>query len=384
MPRTGSPSSPASQSSTRHSRRPSKSVTSAPDKDPSALPPVPTDGHRPTGHRRDKTSSATSIHRPRKDSLSSESKALPPPPLHDPAPRSLMKSRTKSAPLIPNGLILLDQPPGRSNGLRFRDVGPTDSGDDEISRDPFFQRYATAPLGEASDVGLIMKSPRLDRSESFPSPSLNHARQESNQEIPWSTSQSGAPWSPTSASLQPFHEINIVVLGAAGIGKSTFVLKAFDLRELPPAAFTRRKMSLDGKLYAIRLIELGFEHLQFDEQGSIVWPDVVDREPVPPIDGAFALYDVTSPSSLAHLPETLSMAPSIATWLTIQGESTPPEFHFCSLPVNATTRRRCDRSILRESTPRSGPWSGTFAPSRRPSHHLTHKRDASRCCCARF
>ena len=316
MPRTGSPTSPsASQSSTRHSRRPSKSLSSAPDKDPaSAVPPVPTDGHRPTGHRRDKTSSSSSIHRPRKDSLSSESRALPPPPplLHDVAAsqRPLLKSRTKSAPLIPNGLLLRDQPPSRTNGLRSRDVGSTDSGDDEISRDPFFLRYAAAPLGDASDVGLIMKSPRLDRSESFPGPggSLNHVRQDSNQDqIPWSTSQPGLPWSPTSASLQPFHEINIVVLGAAGIGKSTFVLKAFDLRELPPAAFTRRKMSLDGKLYAIRLIELGYEHLQFDDQGIILWPDVVEKEPVPPIDGAFALYDVTSRNSLTQLPETLSM-----------------------------------------------------------------------------
>jgi hypothetical protein len=274
---------------------------------------VPGDGHRPAGHRRDKTSSASSIHRPRKDSLSSENKALPPPPplLHDAvasSQRPLLKSRTKSAPLMPNGLLLRDPPPSRTNGLS-RDVGSIDSGDDEISGDPFFQRYATAPL-DGPDVGLIMKSPRLDRSESFPSPGLNHVRQDSQEQIPWSTSHPGVPWSPTSAAMQPFHEINIVVLGAPGIGKSTFIEKAFDLRELPPAPFTRRKMSLDGKLYAIRLIELGYEHLQFDEQATIVWPDVVDGEPVPPIHGTFALYDVTSRNSLAQLPETLSTAPS--------------------------------------------------------------------------
>jgi hypothetical protein len=229
--------------------------------------------------------------------------------LDDDRPRPLLKSRTKSAPLIPNGLLLRD-PTGRTNGFRSLDLGSTDSGDDEISRDPFFQRYATTPLADGPDVGLIMKSPRPDRSESFPSPggSRNHVRGDSNQDpIAWSTSQSAVPWSPTSAGLQPFHEINIVVLGAPGIGKSTFVLKAFDLRELPPAAFTRRKMSLDGKLYAIRLIELGYEHLQFDDQGVIFWPSAVDGEPVPPIDGAFALYDVTSRNSLAQLPDTLSM-----------------------------------------------------------------------------
>jgi hypothetical protein len=86
------------------------------------------------------------------------------------------------------------------------------------------------------------------------------------------------------------------------------VEKAFDLRELPPDSFTRRKMSLDGKIYAIRLIELGYDDLELNDEKCICWPDVINGEPVPPIDGAFTLYDVTSRDSLVQVPDALSMS----------------------------------------------------------------------------
>jgi hypothetical protein len=190
MPPTASPTSPSpATTSPRHSGRPSKSLSAAADKDSGSSK----DGHRATTqHRRDKAS-ASSIHRPRQDSLPSENRPVP--LLHEPiAPsqRPLLKSRTKSAPIIPNGM--LQDPPSRANGLHGRDVAPSDSGDDEISQDPFFQRY-TEPQNDSPDIALVMKSPRLDRSETLPSStSQNHFRQDLNQDqAHWPASQPRLP-----------------------------------------------------------------------------------------------------------------------------------------------------------------------------------------------
>jgi len=101
-------------------------------------------------------------------------------------------------------------------------------------------------------------------------------------------------------------EINIAVLGSPQVGKSTFIQRAFDLRSLPDSPFTSRKMSIDGNVYVVRLVELTHDDLDLDEHKRICWPDNVDGSPVPVIDGAFTLYDVLNRDSLGQIPETLS------------------------------------------------------------------------------
>jgi hypothetical protein len=105
---------------------------------------------------------------------------------------------------------------------------------------------------------------------------------------------------------QPLQEINVAVLGAPKVGKSTFIQQAFDLAQMPLVSFTRRKMSLDGTIYIVRLIELGYNDLDMDDDQCICWPDTIEEQPVPAIDGAFTLYDVTNRDSLMQMPETLS------------------------------------------------------------------------------
>jgi hypothetical protein len=125
------------------------------------------------------------------------------------------------------------------------------------------------------------------------------------------------PLSPTSQwsgkhhqNSQPLQEINVAVLGSPKVGKSTFIQQAFDLAEMPLTTFTRRKMSLDGTIYIVRLIELGYNDLDLDDDQCICWPDTIEGTPVPAIDGAFTLYDVTNRDSLMQMPETLSKFPS--------------------------------------------------------------------------
>jgi len=101
-------------------------------------------------------------------------------------------------------------------------------------------------------------------------------------------------------------EINIAVLGASSVGKSTFIQRAFDLQTIPSSPFTLRKMSIDGYIYLVRLIELAYDDLNLDNHKRICWPDTIGGMPVPVIDGAFTLYDVMNKESLVEVPETLS------------------------------------------------------------------------------
>ena len=101
-------------------------------------------------------------------------------------------------------------------------------------------------------------------------------------------------------------EINIAVLGASAVGKSTFIQRVFDLQTVPTSPFTLRKMSIDGNVYIVRLVELTYDDLNLDDHKRICWPDMIGGMPVPVIDGAFTLYDVMNRESLVQVPETLS------------------------------------------------------------------------------
>jgi hypothetical protein len=100
------------------------------------------------------------------------------------------------------------------------------------------------------------------------------------------------------------------VLGSPFVGKSAFIQKAFDLRNPPPVSISSRKMSIDGNVYVVRLIELSYNDLDLDHENRICWPEAVEGAPMPCIDGAFTLYDVMNKESLVQVPETLSKSSS--------------------------------------------------------------------------
>jgi len=102
------------------------------------------------------------------------------------------------------------------------------------------------------------------------------------------------------------HEINIAVLGATGVGKSFFIQRSFDVYNAPLLAVTSRKMSIDGSIYTVRLIEMPFEDLEVEEDNTISWPDTLDDVHMPQIDGVLTLYDVMDKDSLSEVPEFLS------------------------------------------------------------------------------
>jgi hypothetical protein len=274
--------SESSSSTLRHSRRSSRSQT---ERDFVANKEAARSQSR---HRREKSNA----HAP-----------PPPPPSHGPiASRPALKNRAKSAPLIPNHN---ETDPARQRG---HTQNGNESTDDEISGDPFFQRYSAPQSQEAHT------SPHLSQQENeeHHSPNLNHRPKHIVTSYAGFDPSQSNPASPmyqtplqTPPVPQPYQEINVAVVGSPKVGKSTFIQQAFDLGQMPLVHFTRRKMSLDGTIYVVRLIELSYRDLDLDDDQCICWPDVIDGQPVPAIDGAFTLYDVTNKDSLIQMPETL-------------------------------------------------------------------------------
>ena len=102
-------------------------------------------------------------------------------------------------------------------------------------------------------------------------------------------------------------DINVAVIGSAGVGKSTLIRRALGLQTLPTAIASSLRMSVDSVVYMVSLVELDLE--SFDiviPNGRIEWPKQINGHIVPRMDGALVLYDVMNRESIQELPQTLS------------------------------------------------------------------------------
>ena len=99
-------------------------------------------------------------------------------------------------------------------------------------------------------------------------------------------------------------QVNLAVVGAEGVGKSTFVQFALDLQHPPMSRSSIKKISLDGTIYLVRLLEIAIHNVTFDEEGRIVWPTVLGEHILPPIDGILCLFDandLTTVTNFSHI-----------------------------------------------------------------------------------
>ncbi|KAF2668558.1 ras GEF [Microthyrium microscopicum] len=227
------------------------------------------------------------------------------------AHRPPLKSRALSAPLVPKGTL---PSPLQERGNGFGPVAATNPGDvvdEEIANDPFFQRYSLPHNGDDSDEDDEAPSSegRIDSVLSPTSSTASLLRPESTTGEPLlspSSPRSPRYWNSSQSTKPQLQAVNIAVVGASQVGKSTFIRQALDWEDLPDTPFTQRKVQMDGTVYVVRLIEIGFGDLDLDDEKCICWPDVIRNTPVPHIDGAFTLYDVTCKDSLIQVPETLN------------------------------------------------------------------------------
>ncbi|KAL1854610.1 hypothetical protein Plec18167_003273 [Paecilomyces lecythidis] len=92
--------------------------------------------------------------------------------------------------------------------------------------------------------------------------------------------------------------VRLAVIGPKEVGKSTFVQCALDMKHPPTSRSCAKKMSLDGTVYMVRLLETALDSVSFDTNGRVVWPRSSDDTNLPPVDGALVLHDVTSPGGI--------------------------------------------------------------------------------------
>lgn len=116
-----------------------------------------------------------------------------------------------------------------------------------------------------------------------------------------------SPISPISSAQDnnTLQELRFLVTGSQSCGKTSFIEKALDLKRPVISRSTCKKMSLDGQVFLINLIEVPIEDISIIN-GNIKWPGRVGNIQVTQVDGVLALYDVTRKESLSRIPPLLS------------------------------------------------------------------------------
>lgn len=101
--------------------------------------------------------------------------------------------------------------------------------------------------------------------------------------------------------------MTIAVVGEDNAGKTSFIKSALDMKGTPSSVSTRKKMSLDGSVYIVRLLEIDLKQVTFDQDLNIVWPGVNKDSGSPIVDGVLLLYDATQPERLEKTIELAGM-----------------------------------------------------------------------------
>ena len=81
---------------------------------------------------------------------------------------------------------------------------------------------------------------------------------------------------------------------------------ALDLKWAPTSLVSCKKVSLEGNISTVRLLEIGFEELEITADTNVRWPTRIGDYSTTVIDGVLALYDVKDQGSIARIPALLS------------------------------------------------------------------------------
>ncbi|OJJ75103.1 hypothetical protein ASPBRDRAFT_28065 [Aspergillus brasiliensis CBS 101740] len=101
-----------------------------------------------------------------------------------------------------------------------------------------------------------------------------------------------------------FPHVSIAVVGPDHVGKSTFIETALDMKHPLTSRSTTKKMSLDGTVYLVRLMEIDTLEISIGSNGEVNWPLLGNDSP-PTVDGVLVLLDMTQPASFPEFTELL-------------------------------------------------------------------------------
>ncbi|KAH0361803.1 ras GEF, partial [Aureobasidium melanogenum] len=99
------------------------------------------------------------------------------------------------------------------------------------------------------------------------------------------------------------HEVNIAVVGAVGVGKSSFIQQSLGLSSQPTAAVTSCRINLDSAAFLVRMLECPLQDVIIETDNRISWP----ADPrMPTVDAACTLYDISNKDSFEDVPVVLN------------------------------------------------------------------------------
>ncbi|OJK00966.1 hypothetical protein ASPACDRAFT_77815 [Aspergillus aculeatus ATCC 16872] len=188
-------------------------------------------------------------------------------------------------------------------------------------RPGLLNRTISAPAGglyKLDSARLAMDSIKTERTlveedESLPSAGGNRTSsappgEQMKQQLLNSNGGNGIPSTHTGNEPAPkpnFPHVSIAVVGPDHVGKSTFIESALDMKHSLSSRATTKKMSLDGTVYLVRLLEIDTLEISIGSNGEIQWPRLGGDSP-PSVDGVLVLHDVTQPGSLSNIKGLLA------------------------------------------------------------------------------
>ncbi|KAL2205208.1 ras GEF [Sarocladium strictum] len=99
---------------------------------------------------------------------------------------------------------------------------------------------------------------------------------------------------------------NIAVIGATGVGKSSFVQRVLGLQRPSMSNTSSVRMAVDNLTHFVTLLELDLEYFELSPSQPIQWPKQMNGHIVPRVDAALILYDVMEKESIRDLPQTVA------------------------------------------------------------------------------
>ena len=100
--------------------------------------------------------------------------------------------------------------------------------------------------------------------------------------------------------------INVLVIGAQGCGKTSFIRNSLDRDSFLPGPATSAQVKLTDQTYRIRFFELEIDDVDFSSERRIIWPAKLNGSAFPEVDAVFCLYDASDKDSVAAVPTALS------------------------------------------------------------------------------
>jgi hypothetical protein len=107
-------------------------------------------------------------------------------------------------------------------------------------------------------------------------------------------------WSLKSPTMESF---NIAIIGATGVGKSSFVQRVLNLSRPPITNASSMRVAVDNSTHLVTLLELDLEYFELNPTQPIQWPRQINGHIVPRVDAALLLYDVMNQESIRELPQ---------------------------------------------------------------------------------